>query len=37
MLLDDSLHRLIDIKTLQEAMENTAQWNAQTAEVKRQR
>jgi hypothetical protein len=37
MLLDDSLHRLIDIKTLQEAMDNNAQWNAQAADVKKQR
>jgi ubiquitin-protein ligase len=37
MLLDDSLHRLIDIKTLQEAMENTVAWNAQPLEVIKQR
>jgi len=37
MLLDDSLHRLIDIKTLQEAMENTVVWNAQSPEIIKQR
>lgn len=37
MLLDDSLHRLTDIKTLQEAMENKAEWEAQAPLVKQKR
>jgi len=37
MLLDDSLHRLYDIKSLQEAMANTAEWNSQDQKTKMER
>eukprot|EP01125_Pyxidicula_operculata_P001041 TRINITY_DN1092_c0_g1_i5.p1 TRINITY_DN1092_c0_g1~~TRINITY_DN1092_c0_g1_i5.p1 ORF type:complete len:1002 (+),score=201.44 TRINITY_DN1092_c0_g1_i5:636-3641(+) len=37
MLLDDSLHRLTDIKTLQEAMDNKAVWDAQPQSVRENR
>lgn len=37
MLLDDSLHRLYDIKSLQTAMANVAEWQAQDIHLKNER